>query len=137
MKNDDKTFHCLIVGSRNFNDYNLLKIKTITALKKYIKEGYDIEIVSGGAKGADFLASKLAIDYKFRYKEFPADWNKYGKQAGYIRNKEMHEYIANFPNRGVLAFWNGESKGTQHSFELAADYNNQIRIIRYSNNYFS
>lgn len=60
----------------------------------------------------------------------PADWNNDGKSAGYKRNIRMHEYISKKDDRGVIAFWDGQSKGTQHSFELAKKYKNPIRIIR-------
>ena len=47
---------------------------------------------------------------------FPAEWKKYGKRAGYIRN---HDIIKNSDH--VVAFWDGKSRGTLHSIELARD----------------
>ena len=44
----------------------------------------------------------------------------------------MHEYIAQFPNRGVVALWDGKSKGTLHSIELAKQYDNPIKFIDYN-----
>ena len=58
-------------------------------------------------------------------------WKKYGKKAGYIRNREMHEFISHFKKRGVVAFWDGKSKGTAHSFELAKEFNNDIKVVRF------
>ena len=124
-------FYLLVVGSRNFNDFNLLNKKLDKALSNY--KDFDIEIVSGGAYGADHLAEQYALEHGYSTKIFPitkADWDKYGKKAGYLRNKAMHEYIAQFPNRGVVAFWDGQSKGTQHSFVLSKLYNNPIRIVK-------
>ena len=121
----------LIVGSRAFNDYNLLKntIDNILA-EKNCKE--NIEIVNGGAKGADSLAEQYAKEKGYALRIFPADWNQYGKSAGYKRNIEMHDYISRFDDRCCVAFWDGESKGTQHSFELAKIYANNLIIIEYN-----
>lgn len=64
---------------------------------------------------------------------FPAQWDEFGKKAGFIRNEQMHRYIASKQDRGVIAFWDGESKGTFQSFDLSKKYNNQIRVIKYKN----
>lgn len=124
-------FYLLVVGSRNFNDFNLLNKKLDVALSNY--KDFDIEIVSGEAYGADHLAEQYALEHGYSTKIFPItkeDWETKGKSAGYLRNKAMHEYIAQFPNRGVVAFWDGQSKGTQHSFVLSKLYNNPIRIVK-------
>ena len=42
----------------------------------------------------------------------------------------MHKYIAQFDKRGVIAFWNGTSKGTAHNFELGERYGNYVKIVR-------
>ena len=46
-------------------------------------------IISGGAKGADSIAEKYAINHGIEFLEFKADWEKHGKAAGPIRNKQM------------------------------------------------
>ena len=119
-------FYCLVVGSRTFNNYELLKEKLDKLLVNYT----DVCIVSGGANGADALAERYANEKGYELKVFKADWDNKGKCAGYVRNAQMHKYISKFQNRGVVAFWNGNSKGTEHSFKLAEQYNNPIRIIR-------
>ncbi len=120
-------FYALIVGSRNFNDYNRLKTKC----DYFLQNHEDIVVVSGGARGADTLAKRYAEDKGYEYVEFPADWDKYGKRAGYIRNEEMHRFIAEKEKRGVIAFWDGISKGTAQNFDLEKKYNNPIIIDRY------
>lgn len=114
-----------IVGSRTFNDYELLK----NEINKLISE-YNIteitEIVSGGAKGADSLAERYAKENNLKLTIFPAEWDKYGKKAGYIRNDKIWQYA----DLGV-AFWDGKSKGTQHSFKLAEKYKKRLKIIRF------
>lgn len=76
-------------------------------------------------------AEKYASDHNYHLIVFEAQWDEYGKKAGYIRNEQMHKYISSKPDRGVVAFWNGKSTGTSQNFELARKYGNQIRIIRY------
>lgn len=124
-----KLFRLLVVGSRSINDYNFVQERLDYFLSK-IREEYEIEIVSGGAKGVDALAERYAKEKGYELKVFPADWNTYGNRAGYIRNEEMHRYIAELENRGVVAFWDGKSKGTLHSKELAKKYKNPIRWVR-------
>lgn len=118
-------FFCMIIGSRSFNDYELLKNKCDYLLQN--KSG--VVIVSGGASGADALAKQYAKERGYFYKEFSADWNLYGKRAGYIRNRQMHEYLSKQEDRGVIAFWDGQSKGTTHSFELAKEFDNPMRVV--------
>ena len=120
-------FYCLIVGGRDFTNYEMLKLKCDNLLKNQS----DIEIVSGGAKGADTLAERYAKEKGYNVKVFKADWDNFGKSAGFIRNDQMHKYISQFKNRGVIAFWDGKSKGTKQNFELSEKYNNSIKTIRY------
>ena len=95
-------FYLLIAGSRDFTDYNLLEQLTDQALQNITEQ---ICIVSGGARGADALAKQYAVNKQYKYLEFPANWDIFGKSAGYIRNEEMHKFIAQFKNRGALYFW--------------------------------
>ena len=76
--------------SRDFNDYNLLKEKcdTFLEIKRMVN---DIQIVSGGARGADSLGERYAAEKGYHLQLFNADWEKYGKSAGYKRNVEMAE----------------------------------------------
>ena len=97
-----------IIGSRNFNDYQMLKI----VCDKLIKA--TDTIVSGGAKGADILGKQYANEHALQYVEYLPDWEAYGKRAGFMRN---HDIIDN--SDFVIAFWDGISKGTAHSIELA------------------
>lgn len=94
-------FYLLIAGSRGFEDYELLKQYTDYALRNRTES---IVIISGGARGADTLAKQYAYEKQYEYLEFKADWNTFGKSAGYIRNEEMHKFISQFENRGALYF---------------------------------
>jgi hypothetical protein len=81
-------------------------------------------LVSGAAKGADSLGEKWAIENQITTLIFPANWKKYGKQAGFIRNVDI---IKNCDY--VIAFWDNKSKGTKHSISLCEKYNKQYKII--------
>lgn len=120
-------FFCLVVGSRDFNDYDFVKRKLDHILKNHFDK---VVIVSGGAKGADSCAERYAAEKGYECVVFHAEWDKYGKVAGYIRNKKMHEYIAKAQHRGCVAFWKNKSKGTSHNFDLAKEFNTPIRIIK-------
>lgn len=113
-----------IIGSRGFNNYELLK----QTIYKYF--GTDIpsleEIISGGAVGADSLGAKFANDYNIKLTEFIPEWHKHGKNAGFIRNEDI---IKNADV--VLAFWNGYSNGTKNALEWAKKYKKTSLIIYY------
>ncbi len=126
----DNIFYCLIVGSRSFNDYKCLKFNCDSLLINQ----QNICVVSGGARGADSFAEQYAKEKGYDLKIFKANWNLFGKQAGFIRNEEMHKYISQFNKRGVIAFWDGQSKGTEQNFQLSKKYNNEIKIIKYKEN---
>ena len=122
-------FVILIAGSRTYNEYlEFVKITDI-ALQNHIND--EILIVSGGATGADHMAEKYAEERNIPIKIFKADWQRYGKSAGYWRNIEMHEFIKNYPNRGCLCFWDGQSPGTKQNFDIAAKYHTPLRIYNY------
>lgn len=111
-----------VIGSRNFNSYNVLH----TVIQKYFIT-WDIDnIVSGGANGADTLAERYADQYNINKKIFLADWETHGKRAGYIRN---HEIWKN--SDMVVAFWDGQSSGTKHSFELYKKYKKDFLVVEY------
>jgi hypothetical protein len=111
----------IIAGSRNFNDYNLLK----TSCDNLLTQFTNIEIVSGTAQGADKLGERYAREKGYGIKEFPANWNL-GKSAGYIRNDEMAKYADM-----LIAFWDGTSKGTKHMIDLANKRGIKVEIVNY------
>ncbi len=65
----------------------------------------------------------------FKVRRFPADWNRYGKRAGYVRNQEMAEYASH-----CILFWDGASKGTKIMSELSSKYGLIGTVIRYAGN---
>ena len=111
-----------IVGSRTFNDYELLK----NEVNKLITEYNITEIVSGEANGADKLAERYARENELKLTVYYAQWHRYGKKAGYMRNDKIWQYA----DLGI-AFWDGKSKGTQHSFKLAEKYKKELKVIKF------
>jgi hypothetical protein len=112
----------IIAGSRSFDDYYYLRRKCLSAIESlcYSSKPSDYEIISGGAQGADRMGQSFANEFKIPLKIMNADWNKYGKSAGYIRNQEMSDYAKQDPDMGVLiAFWDEKSKGTKHMIDIA------------------
>jgi len=110
-----------IVGSRDFTDKDLFW----SVLEKYKLSRCDC-IVSGGARGADSLARWYAHTKAIKLKEFLPDWKRYGRGAGFIRNKQIIE-AADI----VIAFWDGKSKGTKNSIDLAIKQKKELNIIRF------
>lgn len=117
-------FRVTIVGSRTFQDFEFLEQEVLKILTNF--SGIEIEIVSGGAQGADKLAEKFAKKYEIPIRIFPANWTYYGKRAGYVRNKAMAEY-----SDLVIAFWDGKSKGTKLMLNLAKQNNCETSTILY------
>lgn len=104
-----------VVGSRTFTDYKFLEKK----LKK-------IEIdtlISGGAIGADTYAQMYAEKNNIKIQIFKPDWKRYGRSAGMIRNK----LIVNTCDF-LIAFWDGKSKGTKNSIDLAKKQKKKVLI---------
>lgn len=87
--------------------------------KKYVGP----EIVSGGAYGADWLGEKYALKNSFKCTVFHADWEKYKKAAGPIRNQQMAEYAD-----GLIAIWDGKSKGTKHMIDCMNKLNKMVYV---------
>lgn len=73
-------------------------------------------VVSGGAKGADRAGEEWAVARKINMIRFPADWKRYGKAAGMIRNQWMAWYASH-----LVAFWDGQSPGTKSMINMARE----------------
>ncbi|OJJ16716.1 hypothetical protein BKI52_32945 [marine bacterium AO1-C] len=114
----------IIAGSRGFNDYEVLAKVCDYMLQNQDKS--EIEIVSGTARGADQLGERYAEDRNYKITRFPADWENLGKKAGYVRNAQMAEY-----SDALIAFWDGESKGTLHMINLAKEHGLKVKVHRF------
>lgn len=129
----------IIAGGRDFNDYDTLEKECHFIFHKLAKEGLlignvtkdieNMEIVSGAARGTDKLGEMFANQYKIKIKQFIPDWN-IGKQAGYIRNRDMAIY-AKEDNGVLIAFWDKKSKGTNHMINLATSHGLRVFVFNY------
>lgn len=72
------------------------------------------EVVSGGARGVDKHGEEWAREHKIPVYRMPADWNKHGRSAGPIRNRQMALYAD-----ALIAIWDGNSQGTEDMIEQA------------------
>jgi len=121
-----EVFRVIVAGSRTFYDYELLKSK----LDKFLSNiKVPIEIVSGRAKGADQLGERYADERGYKVKMFPAQWTKYHRKAGPIRNEQMAQYVS--PDGACVVFWDGISSGSEHMIETAKTYKLKLRIVQY------
>ena len=112
----------IIAGGRNFRDYNQLR----ESCDNILVNQKEVEIVSGTAAGADTLGERYAQEKGYEVKKFPAQWDLYGKSAGYKRNQQMAEYAD-----GLIAFWDGKSRGTKHMIDIANKMGLKVRVVRY------
>lgn len=104
-----------IVGSRSFDD----RAKGFCAIAWILhKRGISMSLmVSGGAAGADRIGEEYADANGIPKLVYPADWKRYGRQAGFIRNG----YIIRDSDI-IIALWDMKSHGTKDDLTKAADY---------------
>ena len=116
-------FRVIIAGGRDFNDYQRLCKTMDYLLKNKVPE---VTIISGGARGADSLGERYANERGFSLIIMKADWEKYGKSAGIIRNKEMLSTADE-----VVCFWNRVSRGTGHMIKITKEIGKLPRVVYY------
>jgi hypothetical protein len=98
----------IIAGSRTCHDLKEL----IIAIESC---GWKITtILSGMAKGADQLGILYGLEHDIPIERYPANWQLYGKSAGYRRNVQMANNA-----EALLALWDGESRGTKNMIDTA------------------
>lgn len=130
----------LVTGSRDWDDgtaiYRALHVEVV---EKFWLRGYDSEgnfvdwikpddfvLVHGDCPtGADMISDEWCISRFFVAERHPADWKKFGKPAGFIRNKEMVERGADL----CLAFIKNNSRGASMTADLAEKAG--IKTLRY------
>lgn len=97
----------IVAGSREIN----VAVEYLSVI--VIESGFTPSvIISGHARGADKLGEDWAKLHDIPCEKYPADWDKYGKRAGFMRN----EYMASKAD-ALIALWDGNSRGTKHMIE--------------------
>lgn len=124
----------IVAGCRDFTNYTRIKSELDIFINFLYKSGFkksDILLISGGAKGVDSFAERYAKENHFKMKCFQADWDKYGRAAGPIRNETMAKYAAEngFGLSYLYAFWDRKSRGTKNMIETAKKYKIPVTII--------
>ena len=125
IMSDYHPFRVIIAGTRSFNDYELLRDSCNNLLSEK-QRTHTVVVISGTARGADQMGERYARERGFQLRRFPADWEQYGKSAGHIRNAKMADNAD-----ALIAFWDGESKGTKNMIDNARRKGLAVRVIQY------
>lgn len=108
----------IIAGSRHINDFSLLKLALIIA--NFNKD----TVICGLCKGPDMLGTRYAQENNIELMTFPADWNKFGRRAGPIKNKQMSDCAD-----ALIALWDGKSPGTKDMINKMKLQNKLVYIL--------
>ena len=114
----------LVTGSRDWDDYDAVEKALFN-----IEEDWTTlpTLVSGGCPtGADRMAEGIASNLRWDLEVYPADWEAYGRRAGFVRNAEMVKLGADV----CLAFIKGNSRGATMTADLAEKAG--IPVIRFT-----
>ena len=101
----------IIAGSREISDYLVVCFAIDAA--GLIEDIIPTTVLSGCARGVDRLGEQAAVLAGWDIELHPADWKRFGKRAGYVRNVEMADSAD-----ALIAVWNG-SPGTEHMIDIA------------------
>jgi hypothetical protein len=106
-----------VVGSRDYPDWR--------QVREYVESlPAGTVVVSGGARGVDAIAEKAARLAGLAVDVYPADWQTYGMAAGMIRNRQIVKNC-----HRVVAFWDGKSKGTKNTIDLAVAMGKPVTVF--------
>ncbi len=110
----------LVCGSRDWKD-----VSKIVERLCLLPEG--TVVIQGDARGADLLAKDAATKMGLAVESFPADWDRYGRKAGPIRNRKMLDQKPSL----VIAFHDNlaQSRGTIDTIFEAIRRKIKVEII--------
>ena len=111
----------IIAGSRGLTDYE--KIEPL--IDSYFNKEKPFVVICGCAKGIDSIGRQWADKHGIAVEEYPANWNKYGKSAGYIRNKQMGKVATE-----ALIIWDGKSEGSFNMYEIMKDLDKRVCLVK-------
>lgn len=107
----------IIAGSRSITSYKDIEDAI------YFSNIKPTVIISGGAKGVDSLGEDFAFKNDLKLEVYPAQWDKYGRSAGYKRNALMATKAD-----ALVAVWDGTSRGTKHMIDIANAMKLQVYV---------
>ncbi|MBS6546864.1 MAG: DUF2493 domain-containing protein [Butyricicoccus pullicaecorum] len=106
-----------VVGSRSVSDAHY------DTLCRTLPIGVST-IISGGAKGADALAKRYAMENGLFYEEYLPDYEQYGRGAPMQRNREIVDR-ADY----VIVMWDGQSRGASYVMKYCIDSGTPVRVL--------
>ena len=117
----------MVCGSRGITNEQFV----FNAIDEYVAElNDDVIIIEGEARGVDSIAKKWALTHNKQIMSFPAQWDLYGKSAGFRRNYDMVKACDY-----CLVLWDGQSKGTKHDIDLCVKWNKPYKVVRNNGTY--
>lgn len=111
----------IVAGSRGITDRGLIADEMASLETPHCARP---TLLTGMARGPDRIAHAIATLRNWTIEEFPADWNHFGKSAGFRRNVQMAERATH-----LLAFWDGRSRGTLHMIQTAIEHDLRVHVI--------
>lgn len=112
----------IIAGSRGYRWSESM----VERIDNLLRNQANVVIVSGGARGADEFGEKYAQYHSYRVERYPADWDRFGKSAGYRRNMQMAEAAD-----AAIVIWDGKSPGSRHMIDIMKKAGKPTRVIRF------
>lgn len=110
----------VVSGSRDYPN----KEQVLDWLERNVSPFTNDTVVVGGARGVDRWAQTWAEDSGIPVDVYPAEWDRLGKVAGYVRNVEMIDGA-----QRVVCFWDGESPGTKHAIDIALAKRKPLEVV--------
>jgi hypothetical protein len=121
----------IICGGRHFDSYENLESVVDGVISSLNLSNEEVEIVSGHCAGTDQLGERYAEMHGMKCALFPAEWKKYGRAAGPVRNSKMIDYAAESGKPVVVAFVSPKSKGTLDTVRKAEKRGFKVVVTRY------
>jgi len=106
-----------LIGSRGYPALDLVR-------RFVVDLPADTIVVSGGARGVDSAAEDAARAVGLCVLVLEPDWETLGRRAGLVRNEEVIDEVDE-----VVAWWDGESRGTVHALQLAGEAGKPVTVF--------
>lgn len=113
----------LVCGSRRFTNPFAVALHIDSRMRELPTFS---RVIHGDAQGADRIAAEAAARHGHLLEPHPADWKNEGKKAGILRNLRMLDQKPEL----VIAWWDGESRGTAHTIGEARKRGIPVEVYR-------